>query len=52
MAVSGSGPETNLRGVISALPPPSPDALPLGISGFHFFVFGGYNKTIDWIDNH
>ena len=24
--------------------------LPLGIKGVHFFVFGGFNKTIDWIN--
>jgi methylenetetrahydrofolate reductase (NADPH) len=23
--------------------------LPLGITGLHFFVFGGFNKTVDWI---
>ena len=44
------GPEPILRSVFSALPPPAPDALPLGIAGFHFFVFGGFNKTVDWIN--
>ena len=24
--------------------------LPLGIAGLHFFVFGGFNKTLDWIN--
>ncbi|MEO8098555.1 MAG: hypothetical protein ABI811_12705 [Acidobacteriota bacterium] len=23
-------------------------ASPLGIAGVHFFVFGGFNKTVDW----
>ncbi|MGD1211945.1 MAG: methylenetetrahydrofolate reductase [Candidatus Acidiferrales bacterium] len=23
---------------------------PLGIAGLHFFVFGGFNKTVDWIN--
>jgi methylenetetrahydrofolate reductase (NADPH) len=46
------GPEPILRGIISALPPPSPDALPFGIAGFHFFVFGGLKKTMEWIDNY
>jgi methylenetetrahydrofolate reductase (NADH) len=23
---------------------------PLGIAGLHFYVFGGFNKTLDWID--
>ena len=49
MAVRGSEPQPILRGITSALPPPSPDALPLGIAGFQFFVFGGFNKTMDWI---
>ena len=46
------GPEPILRGIVSALKSPSLDALPLGIAGFHFFVFGGFNKTMDWIDSH
>jgi methylenetetrahydrofolate reductase (NADPH) len=31
---------------------PSPDgsALPMGVLGLHFFVFGGFNKTVDWIN--
>ena len=24
--------------------------LPLGIAGLHFYVFGGFNKTVDWIN--
>ena len=24
-------------------------SLPLGIAGLHFFVFGGFSKTVDWI---
>ena len=24
--------------------------LPLGIVGLHFYVFGGFNKTVDWIN--
>ena len=45
------GPEPILQGIVSALSSPSPDTLPLGIEGFHFFVFGGFNKTMDWIDS-
>ncbi len=45
------GPEPILRGIVSALASPSPDALPAGIAGFHFFDFGGFKKTIDWIDS-
>jgi methylenetetrahydrofolate reductase (NADPH) len=25
---------------------------PLGITGLHFFVFGGFNKTVDWIESY
>jgi len=25
-------------------------SLPLGITGLHFFVFGGFRRTVDWID--
>jgi hypothetical protein len=25
-------------------------SLPLGIVGLHFYVFGGFNKTVDWIN--
>ena len=46
------GPEPILRGIVSALPYLPPAALPFGIACFHFFVFGGFNKTVDWIDNH
>ena len=46
------GPEPILRGIVSALSYLPPAALPFGIACFHFFVFGGFNKTVDWIDNH
>ncbi len=42
------GPEPIIRG-IAASAEPSNHALPLGIAGLHFFVFGGFNKTVDWI---
>jgi len=25
-------------------------SLPLGIAGLHFYVFGGFNKTVEWIN--
>jgi methylenetetrahydrofolate reductase (NADPH) len=28
----------------------SQQPLPLGIAGLHFYVFGGFSKTVDWID--
>ena len=24
----------------------------MGVAGLHFFVFGGFNKTCDWIGSH
>jgi methylenetetrahydrofolate reductase (NADPH) len=44
-----NGPEPIIRG-IAASAEPSGQALPLGIAGLHFFVFGGFNKTVDWIN--
>jgi methylenetetrahydrofolate reductase (NADPH) len=40
------GPEPIIRGIAAAS---SDGAIPLGIAGLHFFVFGGFNKTLDWI---
>jgi methylenetetrahydrofolate reductase (NADPH) len=37
------GPELIVRDLATASPP-------LGIAGLHFFVFGGFNKTVDWIN--
>ncbi len=45
------GPEPILRGIAAAAAPSSTSALPLGIAGFHFFVFGGFSKTMDWIES-
>jgi methylenetetrahydrofolate reductase (NADPH) len=44
------GPEPLIRGVASHCGPGIGSELPLGIKGVHFFVFGGFNKTIDWIN--
>jgi methylenetetrahydrofolate reductase (NADPH) len=44
------GPEPIIREVATALGPGNGSALPLGIVGLHFFVFGGFNKTVDWIN--
>jgi methylenetetrahydrofolate reductase (NADPH) len=40
------GPEPIIRGIAGVS---SSGALPFGIAGLHFFVFGGFNKTLDWI---
>jgi methylenetetrahydrofolate reductase (NADPH) len=42
------GPEPLVRDLVAALC--VKDRLPAGIAGLHFFVFGGFNKTVDWIE--
>ena len=44
------GPEPIIREVAAGLGSVNGSALPLGIKGLHFFVFGGFNKTVDWIN--
>ena len=46
-----NGPEPIIRG-IAAIADSRDSALPLGIAGLHFYVFGGFNKTLDWINAH
>lgn len=41
------GPEPIIRGLAASLP--DGDGRPLGIAGLHFYVFGGFRKTVDWI---
>jgi methylenetetrahydrofolate reductase (NADPH) len=43
------GPEPILQGVVSAIASADRAQMPLKIEGFHFFVFGGFNKTVEWI---
>jgi methylenetetrahydrofolate reductase (NADPH) len=50
-----NGPESIIRGIaqgIAATADPGDSALPLGIAGLHFYVFGGFSKTLDWIHAH
>jgi methylenetetrahydrofolate reductase (NADH) len=44
------GPEPLIREVANLAGAGNGSALPLGIVGVHFFVFGGFNKTVDWIN--
>lgn len=49
------GPEPIIRDIAASAQPESgfsesPPPLPLGIAGLHFYVFGGFGKTVDWID--
>jgi methylenetetrahydrofolate reductase (NADPH) len=42
------GPEPIIRGLAASIA--EGDGRPLGIAGLHFYVFGGFRKTMDWID--
>jgi hypothetical protein len=44
------GPEPIIRGIVSAAEIGDAAQMPFDISGLHFFVFGGFNKTVDWIN--
>jgi len=47
-----NGPEQIIQGIaqgIAATAGAGSSALPLCIAGLHFYVFGGFNKTLDWI---
>jgi len=44
------GPEPIIRDIAAAAGFENTAALPPGIAGLHFFVFGGFNKTVDWIN--
>ena len=45
------GPEPLIREVAHLAGAGNGTDLPLGIKGVHFFVFGGFNKTVDWINS-
>ncbi len=42
-----NGPEPIIQGIAQGAV-----ATALGIAGLHFYVFGGFNKTLDWIHAH
>jgi methylenetetrahydrofolate reductase (NADPH) len=44
------GPEPLIRELAAESGPRNGSMLPLGIAGLHFYVFGSFNKTVDWID--
>jgi methylenetetrahydrofolate reductase (NADPH) len=44
------GPEPIIREIACAANGGSTSALPFDIAGLHFFVFGGFGKTVDWIN--
>jgi methylenetetrahydrofolate reductase (NADPH) len=44
------GPEPIIRGVAGPAESGNATSMPFDIAGLHFFVFGGFNKTVDWIN--
>src|ERR1700751_6033171 len=44
------GPEPIIRDIAAYGGAGKNGSLPFGITGMHFFVFGGFRKTVDWID--
>jgi methylenetetrahydrofolate reductase (NADPH) len=42
------GPESIIRGLAASIG--EGDSSQLGIAGLHFYIFGGFRKTMDWID--
>jgi methylenetetrahydrofolate reductase (NADPH) len=43
------GPQPIIRAVAASAGRGNATALPFGVSGLHFFVFGGLQRTVDWI---
>jgi methylenetetrahydrofolate reductase (NADPH) len=48
--LTDKGPEPIIRDIALSAGPTSDGMLPLDIAGLHFYVFGGFNKTVDWIN--
>jgi methylenetetrahydrofolate reductase (NADPH) len=48
--ITEKGPEPIIRGLATSARMEKETSLPLGIVGLHFYVFGGFNKTVDWIN--
>ena len=46
------GPEPIIHEIAAGIGPSNGSGLPMGVAGLHFFVFGGFNKTCDWIGSH
>jgi methylenetetrahydrofolate reductase (NADPH) len=45
------GPEPIIRGIVSAAEEGNATPMPFDIAGLHFFIFGGFNKTVEWINS-
>ena len=46
------GPEPIIQGIAASTEDGSAASLPPGVAGLHFFVFGGFKKTVDWLNAH
>jgi methylenetetrahydrofolate reductase (NADPH) len=44
------GPEPIIRSIVEQAGPGKSGSLPFDIAGLHFFSFGGFEKTVDWIN--
>jgi methylenetetrahydrofolate reductase (NADPH) len=44
------GPESIIRDIAAKAEAGNNGSLPLGIAGLHFFVFGGFERTVDWVN--
>lgn len=44
------GPEPIIRGIVESSEQDETAGLPFRIAGLHFFVFGGFNRTMNWIN--
>ena len=44
------GPEPIIQGLAVSTEAGKAASLPAGVAGLHFFVFGGFTKTIDWVN--
>jgi len=48
--LTDNGPEPIIRDIAAYTGAGKNGRLPIGIAGLHFFVFGGFNRTLDWIN--
>lgn len=48
--LSEKGPEVIIRAMAASTDPGQALTLPPGVASLHFYVFGGLNKTLDWIN--
>ena len=48
--LTDKGPEPIIRDIVLSTGSGQNGTLPLGIAGLHFYVFGGFKRTVDWIN--